>query len=158
MLSRRFVKGSSLLEGLIAILIFSVGVLALMGMQANAINSVSEAKYRTDAAFPANQLLGNMWADAPSNTILAPPCPVSVIPSYAYNGIGVPPTKVADWVQTVKNTLPGATTFPPLITVTPGVLGNPGACGVQFTVTITIRYRPPKNTAAHRFVTTAVIS
>ena len=44
----RLMQGSVLLEGLLAVLIFSVGVLALIGMQANAINTISEVKYRTD--------------------------------------------------------------------------------------------------------------
>ena len=42
-----------LLEALIAILIFSMGILALMGMQATAINTVSESKYRSNAGFLA---------------------------------------------------------------------------------------------------------
>ena len=56
-------KGSILLEALIAILIFSMGILALMGMQATAINTVSESKYRSDAGFLANQIIGQIWAD-----------------------------------------------------------------------------------------------
>ena len=35
----RLMQGSVLLEGLLAVLIFSVGVLALIGMQANAIKA-----------------------------------------------------------------------------------------------------------------------
>lgn len=60
---RKKQKGSILLEGLIAILIFSMGILALMGMQANAINTVSESKYRSDAGFLANRIIGQIWAD-----------------------------------------------------------------------------------------------
>lgn len=52
-----------LLEALIAILIFSMGILALMGMQATAINTVSESKYRSDAGFLANRIIGQIWAD-----------------------------------------------------------------------------------------------
>ena len=44
-------RGVMLIEGLIAILIFSLGVLAMVGMQAQAINHTSQAKYRADAAF-----------------------------------------------------------------------------------------------------------
>jgi type IV pilus assembly protein PilV len=60
---RKKQKGSMLLEALIAILIFSMGILALMGMQANAINTVSESKYRSDAGFLANRIIGQIWAD-----------------------------------------------------------------------------------------------
>lgn len=50
-----------LLEGLIAILIFSLGVLAVVGMQARSIGHASLAKYRNDASFAANKLIGLMW-------------------------------------------------------------------------------------------------
>jgi type IV pilus assembly protein PilV len=56
-------KGSILLEALIAILIFSMGILALMGMQATAINTVSESKYRSNAGFLANRIIGQIWTD-----------------------------------------------------------------------------------------------
>jgi len=54
--------GSVLLEALISILIFSIGILALVGMQATAINGVSDAKYRSTAGFLANQMVGTIWA------------------------------------------------------------------------------------------------
>lgn len=50
-----------LLEALVAILIFSMGVLAIVGMQASAISNSAESKYRSDANLLANQLLGLMW-------------------------------------------------------------------------------------------------
>lgn len=53
--------GMALLEGLIAIVIFSAGVLAFAWMQAAATRQVTESKYRIEATFAANQLLGRMW-------------------------------------------------------------------------------------------------
>jgi type IV pilus assembly protein PilV len=55
--------GFSLIEGLIAIALFSFGVLAIMNLQAQTIKHGGEAKYRIDASFLANQLVGQMWAD-----------------------------------------------------------------------------------------------
>jgi type IV pilus assembly protein PilV len=55
--------GVLLLEAMIAILLFSVGVLAVVGLQANAIKNVTQSKYRSDAAFLADQIIGQMWAD-----------------------------------------------------------------------------------------------
>jgi type IV pilus assembly protein PilV len=54
-------SGMMLLEGLIAILIFSFGILALVGMQTVAVKQVTDAKYRSDAGLLVNQLLGTMW-------------------------------------------------------------------------------------------------
>ncbi|MEO8132864.1 MAG: type IV pilus modification protein PilV [Betaproteobacteria bacterium] len=56
-------SGAMLLEALIAILIFSLGILAIIGLQAQSIRNSSEAKYRSDASYLANQLIGRMWAD-----------------------------------------------------------------------------------------------
>jgi len=50
-----------LLEALIAILIFSLGILSLVALQATAIQLTGDAKYRTDAALLANRLIGQMW-------------------------------------------------------------------------------------------------
>ena len=65
-ISRKFQEGVMLLEALVAILIFSVGIIAVMGMQAASIAQVSAAKYRTDASYLANQIIGRMWVDQPN--------------------------------------------------------------------------------------------
>lgn len=140
---RRSIQGSALLEGLLAVLIFSIGVLALIGMQANSINAVSESKYRTDAAFLANQLIGQMWVAAPAS-----------LPNYAYGGSGNANAVLTSWLSQVNATLPAASANPPIVTVVSSALGT----GTQYTVTVTIRYRPPKSSAIHRFTSTAVVS
>ena len=72
---RKKQRGSMLLEALIAILIFSMGILALMGMQVTAINTVSESKHRSDAGFLANRIIGQIWADrANIGTYACNPC------------------------------------------------------------------------------------
>ncbi len=58
--------GAALLEALIAILVFSVGLLGLAGFQAAAVKAQGEAKARADAAFVANQMVGDLWAVAPA--------------------------------------------------------------------------------------------
>ena len=59
-------RGVMLLEALVAILIFTIGIVAVMGMQVASINEVTQAKYRTDAAYLANQITGMMWIDQPN--------------------------------------------------------------------------------------------
>lgn len=86
--------GSVLLEALIAILIFSMGILALVGMQATAINNVADAKYRSTAGFLANQIVGTVWATRlntinanASNVMAATPDPTFACnPCTAVNG------------------------------------------------------------------------
>src|SRR5665647_338907 len=57
-------QGVVLLEALVAILIFSMGVLALVGLQAAMVKNTSDSKYRSEASFIAQQRIGMMWADS----------------------------------------------------------------------------------------------
>jgi len=132
--------GVMLLEALIAILIFSMGILAIVGMQATAIQDMGEAKYRSEAAFLADQVLAEAWGNASS------------LASYAYAGSGAVPAQVAPWVSTVQARLPGAVTFPPIIAVVPATNQ----------VTVTVRWqasRDKANSAApHQFQSVAYIT
>ena len=56
-------QGAVLLEAMIAILIFSMGVLAIVGLQAAMIKNTADSKYRADAGFIAQQRIGEIWAD-----------------------------------------------------------------------------------------------
>lgn len=61
-------RGSFILEALVSVVIFAVGLIALMGMSAQAINQVGQTKYRNDASYLAEELIGELWvsASAPS--------------------------------------------------------------------------------------------
>lgn len=145
-------RGSMLLEGLIAILIFSMGILALIGLQAIAIKNTADAKYRAEAAFLANQIIGQMWADNPGN-----------LANYAHNPMGGTCTtfggaasanaNVTAWLGnattagTVAGNLPGATSARQQITIGAGNL-----------VTVTICWQGPQEAAPHNHVTVAQIN
>ncbi len=58
--------GATLIEALVAVLIFSIGILAVMGMQAASVRIVTDSRYRAEASFIANQTLGRLWGD-PAN-------------------------------------------------------------------------------------------
>jgi type IV pilus assembly protein PilV len=62
-MNRQSQSGSVLLEALISILIFSFGIIALMGMQAVSMKNTTQAKARIDASFIAGERLGLMWVD-----------------------------------------------------------------------------------------------
>ena len=48
---------------MIAILIFSMGVLAIVGLQAAMIKNTADSKYRAEASYIAQKRIGQMWAD-----------------------------------------------------------------------------------------------
>jgi type IV pilus assembly protein PilV len=58
---RKGQAGVALLEALIAILIFSLGILTVIGIQATSIKMTADAQLRTRAALLADRLVGQMW-------------------------------------------------------------------------------------------------
>ncbi len=110
---RRQARGYMLIEVLVSFLIFSVGVLALVGLQARMGRAQTAAKARADASYLANELVGVMWSDM-KNLGSYSDCA-----KYA---------RCLDWQNKVAQSLPAATTA---VTVTP----NEGK------VEITIKWR-----------------
>jgi type IV pilus assembly protein PilV len=132
--------GVMLLEALLAILIFSIGILAVVGMQATAVQDLSEAKYRSDASFLANQVIADMWSNS------------TQLPQYVYPGSGAVPAVLKNWVSGVQARLPGSATFPPIITVNGNI------------VSVTVRWQQSRDSAkginagARRYTALAYIS
>ena len=62
-------QGIVLLEALIALLIFSMGILAIVGLQGVMIKNTTDSKYRADASYIAQQQLARMWANPPTASI-----------------------------------------------------------------------------------------
>ena len=138
-------RGMMLLEGLIAILIFSLGILAMVGMQAVSIGHTSQAKYRIDAAFAANKLIGRVWADRNARL------------SYANGGAGFTSWKAADLDPNLPVGLTTATVTVVPIVPTPMVAGVAPFPLIGHRVTINIQWRLPNESAsapAHVYVTT----
>jgi len=134
-------RGFSLIEGLVAILIFSLGVLALIGLQANSIQQSTAATYRSEATMLTNQLIGQMWT---SNRT-----PATLMTNFQTGG-----PQYNLWVANVQAKLPGAATFPP--TVVPTVVG--GAFTGLFT--ITVQWKAPNEAPgapAHQYVAIAQV-
>jgi len=131
-------EGVMLIEALIAILIFSIGILAVVGMQATAIKNVTESKSRSEAAFLAEELMAQMWMDQNIS-----PAPVQVntsnvnVANYNYPGSGSVPARLGTispptgWIGRVTTKLPGATTVLPKVTIT-----NPTPSGATVKVEI----------------------
>ena len=64
--SRRYQTGAYLLEALIGILIFALGILGIVGLQAASLRTTTDNSLRAEAVFAANQVLGQMWTDDPA--------------------------------------------------------------------------------------------
>lgn len=133
-------RGMVLLEGIFAILIFSLGILALMGLQAASIKHVGDAKYRADASFLTDQVIGRMWADRAN------------LPCYTHQPTGVcssPASKanLQNWLDNVGNLLPGAPASLQQISV-----------GADNQVTVRVKWRAAQDAQTHTFVAVAHIN
>lgn len=101
-------QGAILLEALIAVLIFSFGLLALAGLQTVMIKNTDDAKYRAEATFIAQQKLGEIWTNAQNFGSLADYIvnePVVQLPNGSRT-VAVSPERVV--TVTVNWQLPGA--------------------------------------------------
>jgi len=93
---RRQQHGVLLLEGLVAILLFSFAVLALVGLQARMVSAQTDSKFRADAGLLANELLARMWSDTPTKTGVN-----------TYNGLACAANaRCKDWQDKVASQLP----------------------------------------------------
>jgi len=137
----RLQQGSMLLEALIAILIFSMGILALVALQAASVKLSADAKYRSDANLLASQLIGQMWAsDRTPATLLA----------NFQGGAGTNGALYTTWVADVVSALPGVTVGganQPVVTV---VTQNPVApsTSISSQVQIILFWKSPSESAS----------
>jgi type IV pilus assembly protein PilV len=110
-------RGVMLLEAMVSVLIFLVGIVALTGMQARAISLSQDAQYRAEAAYLANSLLSQMWVSNKG----------TLTTDFATGS-----TLVNAWTTQVNARLPGANVNPPTI-----------IWGANNLVVITIRWKLP---------------
>lgn len=123
-----------LLEVLIAILVFAIGVLGVVSLHAVSVKNAGSAKYRTDASFLANQLLGQMWAGDRA--------PATLLADYAGAG-GKGGPQYQAWVGNVQSLLPGVTAANlPTVTVATVNGANPPTT-VKSLVTVTLFWQVP---------------
>jgi type IV pilus assembly protein PilV len=137
-----------LFEALVSVLIFSIGVLGILGMMAVAIKNNSAAKYRVDACLLANELIGQMWADDRT--------PATLLANYQggaglladYQGVaGTDGAKYTAWLADIvtNNRLPGVAAGDvrmPTVTVTP-IDGSAPPATAKSQVTIKLFWKLP---------------
>jgi type IV pilus assembly protein PilV len=102
-------EGVMLIEALIAILIFSIGILAVVGMQSVAIKNVTESKHRSEAAFLAGELMAQMWIDQNIDPTTKINTSNVTVANYNYGGSGTVPARLTNWVGRVNAKLAGST-------------------------------------------------
>ena len=61
--ARRRTRGSALVEVLVSVLLFSIGIIALVRLLGTAVKDTGEIEYRAQAAALADEQVGRMWVD-----------------------------------------------------------------------------------------------
>lgn len=135
--SSRHQNGSYLLEALIAILIFSFGVLGLIGLLGSSLRITNDARYRSEAANLASAMIADMW------TMTAAQMDTQFGPSG---------TKLADWQEKAAALLPSARANPPTVD-----LLQPGLSPQSRTVVVTVFWKLPGESELHKQLMTAQI-
>ena len=132
-------RGGFLLEALVGILIFSFGILGLVGLQANAIRHVNDAQYRGEAVYLASTIVGRMWTDN-----------LAQLEANYDTDLGGPGYLA---LKELVKTLPGATIAgnEPDIQIVPGPSANSAVA------TVTIFWQLPGEAQPHNYSTTAVV-
>ncbi len=140
-------RGVLLLEVLVALLIFSLGVLGLIGLQANANKQSGETKYRADATLMANELFGQMRLASRDFTEL----------NTRFKSADGGGADYLAWKARVVAQMPGASTYPPTVTLTQvsplqAIVngGNTAATGLSAStvVNVIIRWKAPNAPAS----------
>ena len=130
-------RGSSLLEGLLAIILFSIGLLSLLMLLSATLIESSNARYRIEASLLISDLVSHMW-----------------IGDHSLNGLK---TRFADttsndyqsWFTSVSNRLPGvsAKSNAPQITIDDAR-----------NVTVNIRWQIPGDSTSHQMIVQTLIT
>lgn len=134
--------GSVMLESLIAILIFSLGILSLVGLLGASVKDTTSSMYRTLASQLASEVVGEMWSGSQT---------VPNVSTYLA-GFGVSNAATA-WREKVAESLPGVVNASqdeegeesggsnaPVIDVNGNV------------VTVTVFWKAPGDSSAHKYV------
>lgn len=112
-------RGAALLESLVAVLIISIGILAVIGMQASAIQATTDTQYRSEATYLIDKVVGQMLLNIDRTSSAATQ---TSLDSFLHNtaestdpclfdGSAASNATISSWISEVtgSNGLPGAT-------------------------------------------------
>jgi type IV pilus assembly protein PilV len=131
---RRFQNGSAVIEGLTAITVFSLGILGLIGLQANVLEHNAQAQFRAEASYLAEEIIGLATADA-----LNADC--YTVPAAGACANAVAEAAAEEWAERVQSSLPGADAVAPTVTRE-----------LDGTFTVTILWQRPNEDMQHNYV------
>lgn len=130
-------RGGSLVDALLALLLFSVGMLALLRLLSSVLAESANAQYRNQASQLASALVARMWSGDRSLASL----------QARYGDAGA--NDYQAWLAMVQASLPGtdAPALQPVVSI-----------DAQRRVAITLQWKAPSDRSAHQMQVQAVIT
>jgi type IV pilus assembly protein PilV len=149
-IKRQTQAGMFLLEALIAILVFSLGILGMIAMGSTAIASQADAQYRSDAATFANEIASKIALNV---DLSSPPTSIqNSLQAFAHQpavqgfcdfaGAASTSPIVLGWVDEVRGAAPGVSGLPGATSLTQSIAVDTSQANYS-KVTVTICWQPP---------------
>jgi type IV pilus assembly protein PilV len=138
---RKNARGFALVEVLIAVLLFAIGILGLVGLQASMTQTQTESKVRADAANLVDELATVMWGEIGNKNTMAN------LAAFSTGGCSGN-TACNAWLTKLGKALPGGTLTD--LTLDPSTNTWDATHGL---VTVTLSWSLP-NGSAHKYVST----
>ena len=135
--SRARLRGGSLVDALLALLMFSVGMLALLRLLSSTLVESANAQHRHQASQLASSLVARMWTGDRSVTAL----------QARFGDPGA--NEYQAWLRRVQTSLPGtdSAALQPVVSI-----------DAQRRVNITLQWKVPSDRSAHQLQVQAVIT
>jgi type IV pilus assembly protein PilV len=146
----RSTAGFALIEVMVAVLLFAIGILGIVGLQASMLQTQTDSKVRAEAANLVDEVAALMWSEV--NKGKPAPATLANIVQFKAGACAGDPT-CNGWLTKLRATLPGGTldqlSFDE--TITDSSDANYGQVTIQLSWTL-------PNGAAHKYITTFNVS
>lgn len=149
-------RGLFLIEALVAIALFAIGILGIVGVSARAVAAQSDAQYRSEAAAVANRVAQLAWLNVPRAAGTSPGERATALATElakfahqptgdacAFTGQASPNPLVTGWLTEARR-LPGATAEMQQVRVETDAGFNK--------LTVTVCWKEPSNPVARKHV------
>jgi type IV pilus assembly protein PilV len=127
-------KGFFIIEALISILIFMIGILGILQLQVSQMQATADAQYRAQASYMAENLMTQINLDKDNIDTFVD----KTNPAYM------------DWESNLGNVLPGVNDSPPEITTSVTASGGK-------LITIIVKWKAPQSESASNYELKGII-
>jgi len=141
-------RGFSLVEAVVALLIFATGVLGITRLQSVAVQQTGTAAVRTQAALLTKNLIATMW--------LSDRTPANFASNFDDGSNGAGYTAFKNAVTLAMPGVAGGAAGAPRVNVS-AVPGGSGAAAASNQVTVIVYWKGPGDADVHKYTETAQI-